>query len=409
MLKFRSTYLSLITASIVATQTSCSNDNDSPELPNVRGEITLNATEQKLINSQNQFAFDLVKGIEATGIDDDSKNVIISPLSASYCLGMIAAGAQGATLEQITDVLGPTSSDEINGLHGRLIKSLQALDRTTTATLVNSMWIDNSVAVKEQYRDHLTTYYDNSLYSINLHEQAAVEKINRWCADNTGNLIPTIIEDIPSGNLLLVNTLHFESKWTDVFHEAETKAHTFHNADNSKSTVKMMYDIRQIEYKEIDGAQVARLTYGNGAYSMMMMLPAEGQDVNSLLTPEKYAMLTAENGMEEVKAIVEIPRFDMTKEVSLNQPLSELGMKLLFSTDADLSGMTESAMPSCSIVQKCRIIVDEGGTKAASTTSTSVDIALPPEYKITLDRPFAFIIQEQSTGLILFIGKINNL
>lgn len=404
MLKIHSRYLSIGLGGVMMVLGACS--NDSPEPENIRGEITLSPNQQQLTTCQNTFAFDLLKELKGLTPDGSKENVIISPLSASYCLGMLATGAEGATLTQITDRLGGIDATDINGFHRTILESLPELDRTTAATLANSMWIDNNVMVKESYRERFSYCYGDNLFTLHMHEASTAEKINRWCADRTDNLITDLLSEAPKGDILLVNTLHFEGKWSHKFNENATRAHTFHNADNSKSTVQMMREDLTIEYGEHEGAKLIRLPYGNGAYSMVMILPAEGTDVTGLLTESQYRPITSNGAMKTERVKVEIPKFDITDENILNSPLASLGISNIFGADADLSGIMENNCPVDGIMQKCRIIIDEGGTKAAAGTVTEVDTYLPPEYNIKIDRPFAFVIEEQSTGLILFIGLI---
>lgn len=185
---------------------------------------------------------------------------------------MIAQGAENSTLSQITDVLGATSATEISTLHDKLAGQLSTLDLNTTVLPANSLWIDTRFSLKEQYRSDFDHFYGKNIFSLNLHEDAAVERINKWCADNTRNLITEIINETPEAGMVLVNTLYFEGKWAAKFNKEATRPHTFNNIDNSKSTVQMMQSQRMAEYGEHDGTKAVRLPYGNGAYSIVFIL-----------------------------------------------------------------------------------------------------------------------------------------
>ena len=113
MLKIHSRYLSIGLGGVMMVLGACS--SDSPEPENIRGEITLSPNQQQLTTCQNTFAFDLLKELKGLTPDGSKENVIISPLSASYCLGMLATGAEGVTLTQITDRLGGIDATDING------------------------------------------------------------------------------------------------------------------------------------------------------------------------------------------------------------------------------------------------------------------------------------------------------
>lgn len=386
---------------------ACTNDDNAPEPANPRGEITLSATESALVAKQNEFAFDLYN--KELAHSQGGSNVIVSPLSVAYCLGMIAQGAENSTLAQITHALGATSATEISTLHDKLTNQLSTLDRNTPVMPANSLWIDTRFGVKEQYRSDFDHFYGKNIFSLNLHEDAAVERINKWCADNTRNMITEIINEAPDAGMLLVNTLYFKGKWAAKFNKEATRPHTFNNIDNSKSTVQMMQDQRMVEYGEYDGTKAVRLPYGNGAYSIVFILPPEDAPNGTRLTADAYSALTAHETMTTERVLVEIPRFDVTAQSTLNMSLAEIGMPDLLGPSSDLSGITDESATIDAIFHKCRIITDEDGTQAAAATITDVDTALLPDYEITFDRPFTFIIEEQSTRLILFIGRINRL
>lgn len=386
---------------------ACTNDDNAPEPANPKGEITLSATESALVAKQNEFAFDLYN--KELAHSQGGSNVIVSPLSVAYCLGMIAQGAENSTLAQITHALGATSATEISTLHDKLTNQLSTLDRNTPVLPANSLWIDTRFGVKEQYRSDFDHFYGKNIFSLNLHDDAALERINKWCADNTRNLITEIINETPDAGMLLVNTLYFEGKWAAKFNKEATRPHTFNNIDNSKSTVQMMQDQRMVEYSEYDGTKAVRLPYGNGAYSMVVILPPQDALRNGTLTAESYSALTAAGTMTPELVLVELPRFDVTAQSTLNMSLAEIGMPDLLGPSSDLSGITDEAATIDAILHKCRIITDEEGTQAAAVTVTDINTALLPDYTITFDRPFTFIIEEQSTGLILFIGRINRL
>lgn len=407
MLKLKKLFPIVATAAVIAvSSSSCNGDDDAPGYENPRGEIELTGNEKSLVDGQNQFAFRLLNQIITQ--ENLGRNVIVSPVSVACCLGMVASGAEGNTLDEITGLLGAESAQELSEFHGKLADRLPALDRKTAINPANSLWVDTDFSIKDNFRNKFNRYYGDNLFSLDLYDDSAVGEVNGWCAKQTHNLIDRILTDSPDVNMLLINSLYFDGKWADEFDKEMTRSHTFHNADRSESTVKMMQGIKTVEYSETESAKTVRLPYGNGAYSMVIIMPAEDADF-ALITGDIYKSLTAKESMPMQRILIGIPRLDVTDENMLRNPLVSLGLSNLFSAEANLSAITDGALSVDRIMHKCRVIADESGTKAAAVTATGTDSVTLPEHKMTVDRPFTFVIEEQSTGLILFMGKIDKL
>jgi serpin B len=105
---------------------------------------------------------------------------------------------------------------------------------------------------------------------------------------------------------------------------------------------------------------------------------------------------------------VALPKFEFRSDYRLNNTLKAMGMPTPFSVDADLSGMTgQRNLFIKFVVHQAYIKVDEKGTEAAAATGGGSNLnSLGPFFQA--DHPFLFVIQENKTGNILFLGRVVN-
>ena len=240
--------------------------------------------------------------------------------------------------------------------------------------------------------------------------------INDWCARQTRKRIPQIVDRIPSDAFLyLINAVYFKGTWARTFDKKNTKPAEFHKADGSTEKVQMMYRQGDYRYGTNDVCRYLEMSYGNGAFGMVVMLPQEGKttrDVLASLSGERWKQMRQMNN-EEVQLY--LPRFrtectyDLAKDV-----LPGMGMKAAFSPEADFSGIALKPLRVSGVVHKTFVEVTESGTEAAAVTSVEmVLMSLPVDKKepvlFRVDRPFVFAICERSTGAILFIGEIGEI
>ena len=217
----------------------------------------------------------------------EKPNLFISPLSASLCLSMIANGALGNTLSEMTDVLGFSgySLEEMNNYNKKLVEALLDLDNTTQLGIANSIWIKKGFGVHDDFVSVNKKMYDAQVQELDFASPKAPDIINGWCAGKTNNCIPKVLNEIPeTARLYLLNALYFKGIWKNQFKKSDTAEEAFTNADGSKSTVHMM-NLRdeRFNYAENEYFSMAELPYGNEAFSMVVLLPAEGKSLDECL------------------------------------------------------------------------------------------------------------------------------
>jgi serine protease inhibitor len=379
----------------------------APEPPLTALPRALSSAELDVIAGSNRFAFELLRQTVAREDDD---NVFLSPLSASMALGMTLNGARGETFAEMRRTLGFEGLEQqaINESYRSLIDLLRGIDRGVEMRVANSIWARSGYPFHTAFFDAPRRYFDAEVASLDF-DAAAVQRINAWVSDATAGRITSIVEQIP-GNVVmyLINAIYFRGDWTHQFDPARTRDAPFHLADGRTSTVRMMSRTGPASlHRAADGTTVLEQRYGREAFAMTIVLPPAGRDIDEFiadLTAEQWSGWTAALTPGE-RFQVEMPRFRLEFEYTLNEPLAAAGMPSAFDAGrADFSGMSPNALFISEVKQKTFLEVDEEGTTAAAVTSVAMTESAPPG--VTVDRPFLLAIRERFSGTILFLGKV---
>jgi len=173
----------------------------------------------------------------------------------------------------------------------------------------------------------------------------------------------------------------------------------------------MMKQNARFNYTENQILQMVQLPYGNRAFSMMVLLPKEGKRLQDVVTATRQSDYWSDlkSGLQEVEVDLFLPKFKTTYSKKLNDVLTKMGMGIAFTDAADFSGMSDSSTRISLVKQDTYISTDESGTEAAAVTTVGMEItSLPQQVVFKADKPFIYLIQENSTGVILFMGAIKN-
>ena len=381
--------------------------------------IELQPQARAILKQSNSFAIDFFKAVSQQQED----NLFISPYSVSAVLGMLYNGAEGETKSEIAKVLGMSNytSEDVSKSYYELTEALLAADPKTSLSLANAIWANanKGVTLKESFIDLNKSYYDAEVSTLDFSQSLALKTINDWGNKKTNGIIPEILEGIdPATIVILANAIYFKSTWTDGFDKSETELKPFHNINGSISMVPMMYkedyqDNYDILYAQMDLCGMVTLPYSNKAFAMNLILPSDGVDLDALieeLDGEYWQAMIAHRASAEVTLFM--PSFKIENRLNLASVLTGMGMPLAFSKNANFSNMTDVQASISGVLQKSYISVDEAGTEAAVVTATVMSygpVPNPQKVTVVLDRPFIFSITEQSTGAILFMGKVTEL
>ncbi len=371
----------------------------------------LSVGEQKVIGGSNAFAFDLLKAVNAS---DRGGNVFISPLSASMALGMTMNGAAGSTYDAMHSTLrfSDLSRTDVNESYKSLIALLRGLDNATQFSIANSIWYQQDFPFRQEFLTESKSYFDAEVQGLDLTKPTSIDVINAWVNDATSKKIPRIIDSFDGDEVMfLVNAIYYKGAWQSAFKKSETVNAPFRSLDGSSANVPLMSQTESFrrgfgsDYEAID------LPYGNSAFTMTVVLPHAGVDINAFtesLTEEKWRAIDA--GMAKGEIGIMLPKFKLEWKKNLNDQLKALGMSVAFSDiAADFSRMSPAKqLVITDVIQKTFVDVNEEGTEAAAATSVGIGPTSAPG-TIRVDRPFIFAIRERLSGTILFIGKITKL
>ena len=366
-----------------------------------------------LSDGNGEFAFDLYQNLQ-----DKGGNIFFSPYSISQALAMTYAGARGETEKQMADTLHFTLPEAyLHPVFNYLDLKLTSRDKDVKEfylTIANALWGQEDYVFLPEFLDILAENYGAGMITLDFmnRPQESCNAINSWVSDNTKGRIKDIISPnniSPDTRLILTNAIYFKASWYHKFKESMTIDDTFHLLDGTEIKVPMMRQTESHGYTEGDNYQAVQLLYSGGKMSMIVILPEEGS-FNAFQSQITYGILQdIVSGLERKLVQLQMPRFEFESEFSLREVLREMGMTNAFE-NADFSGMTGSkALFIADVLHKAFVLVDETGTEAAAATAVTMTESAPAiDAKISIDRPFIFLIRDIETNSILFLGHVLN-
>ncbi len=417
--RFKTISLSIILASFAFSTVSCS--SDSPEEQEKSKEVTpftripFTVDEKKAIDAAKPFGVDLFAKYSELSQED---NFIISPLSAIIDLGMLANGASGETQTEILEALGwgATGLENMNAYAQRLMTEYPNMDHTTDIRLVNGIFYrDDRVSLEKIYSDKMKLVYDADTQSLGA--DGWEQSISKWISDKSGGLIKDMDLGYKGSLVSLLNVLYFKGFWATPFDKENTISNIFTCSDGSRNNVDYLCDKRSVAVYQNEFFTCVSLPFGNHAYYIDFMLPDEERGLDACLQALNMQMWEDSwNFTQTMRVNLRIPKFELAHISNFNKSLQVLGIKKAFESGAELDRMLGNNFGDVkvsSVMQGCAFSIDEEGVTAASTTSVNIGETMPPPLQdggdFFLDRPFVFAIRENSSGAILFMGKISKL
>ena len=400
----------LLLALTLAACTSGPTEPVEPVLPRA-----LTTQEEGLITSGNLFGLSLFRAVSAA---EGVQNVFLSPLSVSMALGMTLNGAEGATrtaMVQTLELAGLTE-DEINAAYCSLIDLLTGLDNKVVFEIANSIWYREGLPIDTAFVGLNESFFDAVVQELDFSSPEAVPTINGWVDAKTHGKIEEILSGPidPLVVMYLINAIYFNGDWTWRFDANQTADRPFYLTGGGEVEVPAMRLEADLPYYSDESFQAVDLPYGDGFYSMTVLLPQSGEDLDTFITGlDAGFWSTLLNAFTETPVkLLQLPKFRLEYEIELSEVLSALGMGIAFDADtADFSRMITEPWDLfiSRVLHKTFVEVDEEGTEAAAVTAVEVsfDTSVGPGGGIymVVDRPFVFVLRERLSGTILFIGK----
>ena len=403
---------------------------DDPTDPTGQEEGSWEAKYKKADEHAEKVSVDVVKANNDLGMKmfsklaatEAGKNMMISPLSISIAMAMSTNGATGENLDEMKEVLGFGGMElaDVNEQFMHLIASLVAADKDLALEIANSVWMreDFSLDVKAAFTDVLQDFYDAEVFA----EGFTAENINAWVSEKTHGKIEEIVKEIGANTVMyLINALYFKAAWTTAFNEENTREGIFTLSDGTETKADFMsfseveeapdFFSYSSEWSDKDGYAVIRIPYGRGVFAFYGIVPTYENRSNI----DDFIAKMAENGFDHYTSELtekgfplELPKFKFEYSKSLVDIFKELGMEKAF-VEGGFYNIAEAPHdPFISdILHKTFIEVNESGTEAAAVTAVEYgEKAMPGGFYA--NRPFVFVIRDDRTGSILFIGKVEN-
>jgi len=392
---------------------SCSK-NDNPEQDLTPKSITLTEEAPQAIESSNEFGIELFTKVA----EEENKNLMLSPLSASTALTMLLNGCGGDTYTQLQGTLnypsGMTISD-INQAYKSLVEQLLEADPKVNLSLANAIFYRNGFSVKAPFLNVMDNDYKAEIKGLDFSAPSALTTINKWAGDNTNGKIPKVLDEIDiDAVMFIMNALYFNGDWSYQFDKSLTQELPFYPDGGNSIDVTTMNGEVGSKISSGNGYKAIEMPYGRTNFTMVVIVPdgTLGEFYPSF-TPQIWNQLTSDiDGMDEFsKTIVFMPKFKFDYEKYLNDQLISMGMVDAFSPlGADLSGISDNQIYVSFVKQNTFVEVDEEGTEAAAVTTIAIfeTSAGPHANRFVIDKPFLFAIRERTTNTLLFIGQVVN-
>lgn len=379
--------------------------------------ITLKSNSASIVSADNQFGFELFKQINASL--DEPKNTMISPISISLALAMLYNGADGNTKVQMEKVLHKKgfTYEDLNQSYKNLMDELVNHDSKVELSIANAIYYHNTFDIKKSFIATNRNYYQAEVDGLDFsNEEKTLKTVNGWVNNHTKGKIDKIIEVIsPETVICLLNAIYFNGEWKNSFNPDNTVDMPFNKEDNLVINVPTMKIWESFNYFSNDDFEMLEMPYGGGKYSMIIFLPQAGKTTNDMISLFSSNSVKSWLGSRiQLNKEVWLPKFEFKSDNSLVDDLNALGMTDAFiNTLANLKGISEKARLKVSeIKHKAYIQLNEKGTKAAAVTGIEVTtlsaVSIEPDKPFKVDHPFVFVIREEDTQAILFIGKVMN-
>ncbi|XP_067134491.1 intracellular coagulation inhibitor 2-like [Centruroides vittatus] len=378
--------------------------------------FTVNAESQQLkdlVLSSNEFCFSLLKTFP------DKQNVFFSPASIYISLGMLYAGAEGWTAEDMRRVLNYQDNQlndrSIHEIFGSLINFLKSQSSEYRLEIANAVIFQENFHVSSSFRKVLQNYYEALIKEINFEgESEAIKEINEWVRGKTNGKIPNFLNELPPDIvMILLNAVYFKGTWHKRFDPKSTADAYFYNNGVDRVLVQMMHidEYFPMNWYPDKGLRAIELSYKGNDVSMVIVLPFSNvlDGVEQNLNYKSLNEIISQLKMSSHRLSVVIPKFRLEDSRELKENLTYLGLGSLFNRFADFSGISnDKKILISNVFHQAVIEVNEQGTEAASVNAFEA-VPVSSFSLFNVDHPFLFFIRERRTNLILFAGRVNNL
>lgn len=369
--------------------------------------LIMTDAQRKIVEKNNDFAFRLFN--EVSGFESR----VISPMSVSYLMGMLANAADGNTRDEIMKTIGcdQVSLKELNEFYLAMMNQANPNDKSAALKIANYIALNDQFNLKKPFENDMKNFYHAGVESLDFSSSSTTKHINEWCKKNTEGMIPSIIDQVePSAVSYLMNAIYFNGTWADKFDKKNTQTENFRGYTRDIKKVPMMHRNDEYFYTSNNMYAAISLPYSNHKYTMTVLLPNEDKSISDVIRNFEVEDLRDMNrSMEKCVVDLKLPRFTTEMNITLNDIISKMGAPSMFTSNANFSHFADGSLSITKMLQKTKIEVSEEGTKAAAVTAAIMTMsALQPEprhVEFHANRPFVYMIIDNTTGAIFFMGQ----
>ena len=387
--------------------------------PSPSGATPMSADTSTIAQGSNAFAIDLYSKLSSK-----PGNLFFSPASITTAFAMPYAGSRGATATEMASTLHFTlPPDRLHPAMGALLHLLNSPHANYELHMANALWAQKDEHFLPDYTALMKADYAAGFQPVDFHAnpEAARALINTWVAAQTRQKILNLVPAgsvTPLTRLILTNAIYFKAAWANPFAKSLTLSDDFHLSSTQTIKTDLMRLSKAGQYFRGPAFQALELPYKSNELSMIVLLPDSPDGLPALeqsLTAADLNKWVGSLGYEQ-KIIITFPKFKITEQFELSHTLESLGMNQAFHPgQADFSAITgDKSFSISAAIHKAYIDVDEEGTEAAAATAVIMTLAAmrpaPPTPPIVFraDHPFLFLIRDNSTGAILFLGRLTD-
>lgn len=361
----------------------------------------------EISNEITDFSFQSFSSLVSSDVSSE-ENLFISPYSIYSALGIAYLGADGETKKEMEEVLLIKNLDNFERDNLELKKYLEHISENTEVNIANSLFLRKEIPFRVTFEEKAKTYFQAEIDQL----PAAGKDINNWVSEETNGKINELVDPGPISDLTvayLINAIYFKAGWDKEFDADKTTEKKFYGVE--EKDVDMMEAEEEYQVLNQEDLKAIKIDYKDGNYSFYGFMPQDLDAFRSEFNKEKFQDLKERMNRKDI--IFRMPKFTLEDKLNLNETLKSLGIKKAFeSSEADFSKMVEEMKENVyinKVLHSSFIEVDEEGTEAAAATSVEMKMESVQEKEmIEFNRPFLFLIEENNTNTVLFIGQLVN-
>lgn len=393
----------------------CSENADTPkdpapvnlEVTDWTGQRPLKEVAAKNIGKANGFGIELFKTI----FKAKRKNICISPTSVMSVFAMMANGDDGATRDEILEILGYGKGEEaledLNAYCNALLAEATSHDGDTRCEFTNSIWHDPTLTVMPQFAFDIENIFNGVIFPIWLGDEAGKNAVNEFVKEQTYGMIPELLSEPMNVRLAFLNTTYFKGTWEKEFDKKYSYNAEFFNADGTVSETTFMWMNNDLDYCAIEDMRGVVIPYGGNRYTMTVIQANDDTDFDTVLDNLNQSTFTAlQKSAETKEVLLTLPKFETEINTKLDPYLKDMGFSKVY--NPGIGTASDHYLHLVEVIHAVKITVDEEGTEAAAATIAGNTDCISDYEIMTFNKPFIYVITDNISDTILFMGAITS-